>query len=55
MKAFLVGKTERELVDRPIPEPGAGELLVKGERAVGAPLGRGGLAQTAGSSRSRES
>lgn len=43
MKAVLVAKTERTIVDRDIPTAGPGELVIKSERRASATSGRAGL------------
>ena len=47
MKAVLVSKTTREIVDRPVPEPEADEVLIKGELGVTWERGARGLAHVA--------
>jgi len=41
MKAVHVGKTERKIIDLPIPSPEADEVLIKGEFAGRQRRGRG--------------
>lgn len=47
MKAVHVGKTERKIIDLPIPSPEADEVLIKGELGGGAGVSGAGGAREA--------